>query len=95
MYKTLVVNKRGHVSTINDEYIGRPSMGGNPFIIGPDGTREEVITKFEIYARERMKIDPVFAAYVRSLEGKTLVCFCKPRACHGDVLSMLTEERIV
>lgn len=28
-------------------YIGRPSPLGNPFTIGPDGTRDEVIAKYE------------------------------------------------
>jgi hypothetical protein len=30
-----------------DIYIGRPSVFGNPFQIGKDGTREEVIEKFK------------------------------------------------
>ena len=30
-------------------YIGRPSKWGNPFVIGKDGTREEVIAKFKNY----------------------------------------------
>ena len=92
MSRTLVVNKRSHVATANDEYIGRPSMGGNPFKIGPDGNRDQVIMKFEHYARERMKTDKVFKEYVRNLHGRTLVCWCKPRACHGDVLAQLSKE---
>lgn len=30
----------------HDVYIGRPSKFDNPFVIGPDGTREEVIEKY-------------------------------------------------
>lgn len=30
-------------------YIGRPSKWGNPFAIGKDGTREEVVEKYRIY----------------------------------------------
>ena len=30
-----------------DVYIGRPGPWGNPFEIGTDGTREEVIAKYE------------------------------------------------
>ena len=46
MSETRVVNvrKEGH-----DVYIGRGSMWGNPFRIGPDGTRIEVIKKYEKY----------------------------------------------
>ena len=38
-----------------DKYIGRPMRGyrdegwGNPFKIGPDGTREEVIEKYRVW----------------------------------------------
>ena len=38
-----VANKR--VGAIG-EYIGRPSPLGNPFAIGRDGTRDEVIAKY-------------------------------------------------
>lgn len=30
-----------------DVYIGRPSKWGNPFIVGADGTRDEVIQKYK------------------------------------------------
>ena len=90
---TCVVNKRGHVATVNDVYIGRPSIWGNPFKIGPDGTREEVIAKYETYITKKlMKRDKIYWDALVALEGKTLVCWCKPQACHGDVLVKLIEE---
>lgn len=64
-------------------YIGRPSRWGNPFKIGPDGTREEVIAKY----RDWLAGQPgLMDAARRKLAGKDLVCFCAPRPCHGDVL---------
>ena len=42
-----VLNKkhwRGSVA--NAVYIGRPSIWGNPFVIGKDGTRGEVVEKY-------------------------------------------------
>lgn len=68
-----------------DVYIGRPSPWGNPFEIGPDGTREEVIAKYRAWLarpekralRERVR---------KELRGKVLGCWCAPKACHGDVL---------
>ncbi|RWK52772.1 MAG: DUF4326 domain-containing protein, partial [Mesorhizobium sp.] len=30
-------------------YIGRPSKWGNPFVIGPDGSRAEVIAKYRAW----------------------------------------------
>jgi len=34
-----------------DVYVGRPSPWGNPFVIGRDGTREEVIAKYAAWVR--------------------------------------------
>lgn len=37
-----------------DIYIGRPGKWGNPFTIGKDGTREEVIVKYEEWIRNNL-----------------------------------------
>jgi len=71
-----------------DIYIGRPSKWGNPFAIGKDGTREETIQKYEKYLLSRA--DLVNA--LPELKGKTLACWCKPLACHGDVLAKYAEK---
>jgi hypothetical protein len=68
-------------------YIGRPSRWGNPFVIGKDGTRAEVIEKY----RQHVLSSPELLAGLESLRGKTLLCFCKPLPCHGDVLIELVE----
>lgn len=66
-----------------DIYIGRPSIWGNPFIIGPDGTREEVVKKYS----EWVMTQPDLINKVKSeLKDKVLGCFCSPLACHGDIL---------
>lgn len=65
------------------KYIGRGSFAGNPFRIGIDGSRDEVIDQF---IAERSQ-DEAFVARVRAeLRGFNLVCHCKPRRCHGDWL---------
>lgn len=74
-----------------DVYIGRPSPFGNPFKIGRDGTRDEVIAKFERYAAEKVMTDAKFARAVHGLYGKALGCYCYPLRCHGDILVELTE----
>jgi hypothetical protein len=89
--KTLVANLRKHSDTV-DVNIMRPSILGNPFRIGLDGTREEVIAKYEFYARDRLTWDSNFRLAVQGLYGKVLGCCCKPLACHGDVLAKLAEE---
>ena len=36
-----------------DVYIGRPSKWGNPFVVGKDGTREEVIGKYKKWIKNQ------------------------------------------
>lgn len=69
-----------------DVYIGRGSLWGNPFKIGADGTREEVIEKFRLYLWEQIKAGRISKEQLVELEGKTLGCFCTPQACHGDII---------
>ena len=78
-----------------DVYIGRQSYGyqdqgwGNPFTIGRDGSREEVIQKYEQWLRAQPKL---MAKAKRDLKGKVLACWCAPSACHGDVLAHIANE---
>ncbi len=70
-----------------DIYIGRPSRWGNPYTVGRDGSRERVIAMYEEYIRSQ----PHLMAALPGLRGKTLGCWCKPKACHGDVLVELAN----
>lgn len=85
--RTTVVNKRRGPC---DVYVGRPSKWGNPFYIGLDGTREEVIAKY----RKWIKTQPSLLADLPKLRGKKLGCWCKPQACHGDVLAELADAGV-
>lgn len=72
-----------------DIYIGRPSIGGNPFVIGKNvATREEAIAKH----KEWVRTQPWLLNYLKSIKGKTLGCWCKPKTCHGDNYVELIEE---
>lgn len=71
-----------------DVYIGRPSKWGNPYVIGLDGTREEVIQKYE----EHVRSSKILMRALPSLAGKTLGCWCPPKPCHGDVLIKILKE---
>jgi hypothetical protein len=71
-----------------DVYIGRPSKWGNPFEIGRDGTREDVIQK---YYRWIVDERPDLLAQLVELRGKVLGCWCAPKPCHGDVLVELSS----
>jgi len=68
---------------------GRGSIWGNPFAIGEHGTREEVIDKY----REWAYSEPELIRTARVLlAGKDLVCFCAPKACHGDILIQIANS---
>jgi hypothetical protein len=68
-----------------DVYIGRPGKWGNPFW---QGTREENVAAYREYILGR----PELLADLGELRGKTLGCWCAPKACHGDVLVELLER---
>lgn len=78
--KPRVLNKKSGAVGI---YIGRPSKFGNPFVIGVDGTRAQVIAKYRKWLLGQPNL---VAAARRELAGRNLVCWCAPLACHGDVL---------
>lgn len=82
---TRVVNVREERCEV---YIGRGTPWGNPFKVGRDGTRDEVIQKYW----EHLAAHPELIERARrELRGKVLGCWCKPEACHGDVLVELIE----
>ena len=79
----VVLNRAGPLPIDMREarYIGRGSPWGNPFVIGKDGTRDEVCNKFEALALFNYKL---LARARKELRGRDLICFCKPLRCHGD-----------
>ena len=83
-----VHNKYHNTAPADAVYIGRPSKWGNPFSHLPStialykvSSREEAISKF----RECLDEEDI-QLIKKELKGKHLVCFCAPKACHGDVL---------
>ena len=82
---TKVVNLR-HSSY--DVYIGRPDKWGNPFTIGVHGARSDVIRKYRTYILKRKDL----LDSLEELRNKTLGCYCKPKACHGDILVELLNN---
>ena len=78
-------------------YIGRAGKGhdgffGNPYQLRPGQDRGATIEKFRSYCAERIAESHHYRRSVKALKGKTLVCFCKPEACHGDVLAQEAES---
>ncbi len=85
-----VLNKRdGLPPPLSAVYIGRPSKWGNPFIIGRDGDRADVIAKYRLIIENA---PDARATIKRELKGKDLVCWCAPDGCHGDILLEIANE---
>jgi len=68
-----------------DVRIDRASKWGNPFRIGADGDRSEVIRKYRAWVIGQAEL----MAALGELRGKRLGCWCSPLPCHGDVLAEL------
>lgn len=82
-----------------DVYIGRAGKGkdgyfGNPIPLKKGEPRGTTIEKYKEYFYSRLESDNEFKSRVLQLKGKTLGCFCKPNACHGDIIvNYLENER--
>jgi hypothetical protein len=89
MCRVLNARKVGKRSSATQPYIGRPSKWGNPFVIGRDGSRADVIAKYHAWIVAR----PAPMNAVDELRGRDLVCWCASLACHSDVLVGLANRR--
>lgn len=70
-------------------YCGRPSVFGNPFHIGRDGARDEVIARYRAWLNDRPDL---MARAKIELRGKDLICWCAPLGCHCDVLLEIANQ---
>lgn len=78
-------------------YIGRAGHGqsgyfGNPFKVGLDGDRDRVLELYKMYFERRLGRDPEFKERIEALKGKTLICFCVPKPCHGQIIAEYLNE---
>jgi len=96
MKQIKVLNKYKDIIPKDAVYIGRPSVWGNPFSHMPNtlakfkvNTREEAV---EAYKNWILTQPDLLLKAKRELCGKSLVCFCAPLACHGDVLVEIANE---
>lgn len=100
-----VVNKRSGVPGV---YIGRPTPLGNPFTHLPTrslaevqvGSRAEAIERYAAWLDEQLaepgparRMYEQLAAQARQGD-LTLVCWCAPASCHGDVLKVRLEREV-
>lgn len=82
-------------------YVGRAmprqrlvaSPFANPYKVGRDGTREQVILKYRLHLLRSPELQ---RQAIRTLAGKPIACWCRHEgesepACHADVLVELCE----
>jgi hypothetical protein len=99
----LVVNKRTY--TGQGEFIGRPSILGNPYSHLEKSkaeyrvdSRQEAIECYETWFDAQLINSPVkqeFNRLVRIYKEKgelVLICYCAPYSCHGHFLSRRIEK---
>ena len=105
-----VVNKKTHVPTNRDFYVGRGSALGNPYTSIPGGqtkaeftcsTREESISKFHQYLLEKIKsrdkeiCDELNKIWQSAKNGDiNLVCYCVPETCHATIIKKVIESKM-
>ena len=78
-----MLNRRTDAIAADAVYVGRPSKWGNPFKIGSDGDRAEVIGRYRTWVLDRIRAGRLD---IVELEGRSLVCWCAPQPCHADEL---------
>jgi hypothetical protein len=66
--------------------IDRSTKFGNPYSIGKDGDRAEVIKKYRLWLWQQINLGEITKEELAELHGKRCGCWCKPKDCHGDVL---------
>lgn len=88
-------------------YVGRPTIWGNPFVIGeldggwsapasaeaegPFHRVKDAADAVRLY-RQHLMDDPTSGEMLQALRGKDLVCWCPPdQPCHADVLLELAN----
>ncbi len=84
---------RGWKMPPNTIYVGRPSMWGNPFIVGVNVQDvQDALEGYREFLRASQKY-PAFFKALKELRGKNLACWCPlDQPCHADVLLELANR---
>lgn len=89
--KNEYIGRKGVVFIEGERYPKEESKWANPYKLKEGYTREEAIKEYERYIREKIEREGLEEELMK-LEGKKLGCWCKPEACHGDVLVKIIKE---
>lgn len=90
--KNVYIGRAGIVFIDKVRFPKKASDWANPFKVKQDG-RENCLKEYEAYLRNKLK-QPAMLEKFKELKkpGTVLGCWCKPDACHGDVIIRLLEE---
>lgn len=83
------IGRRGIVFINKVRYPTKDSIYANPHKVSKNLTREDAIKMYRDYIIKKISSGEID---IESLRGKNLGCWCKPEACHGDVLLDLLES---
>lgn len=91
-----IINLNKNKGAFYDVYIGRSNytrnLWRNDYVIGINGTRSEVIKKFERKLLQRIVVTRELTYWrFTDLIGKILACHCVPKRCHGEVIAFYVK----
>lgn len=103
-----VVNKHHRPYEVPDEApvfnVMRPTIFGNPYIIGRDGVRTQVVHKYRRWLWSNISQSTLAQrAHLQALDqlvaiartgDLVLECCCAPRLCHADIIKAAIEWRL-
>ena len=67
--------------------VDRRTRWGNPYVLGKDGSREQVVARYRVELWRRIRAGEIALADLAALNSRTLACHCHPKPCHGLVLA--------
>ena len=80
-----------HAHVVNNTVlVDRRTKWGNPWRVGRDGTREEVIARYRMELWRHIRAGEIALEELAELDGCWLACWSDP-PCHGDVLARAAE----
>lgn len=88
----IYIGRKGVVFINKIRFPKNSSNFANPYKIGKDGTREEVILKYKKYIENKLENNKDLVSELLLLKGKNLGCWCYPEICHGNILLELIDK---
>ena len=94
-------NKRNHNTPASARYCGRPTLYGNPFVVGVDGPRGTCCVKFDKWLDTGENFGCLQAtefkrqwilSHISELKGLDLECWCWPDRCHCETLAIRANK---